>query len=772
MTPTRLFDGIGFYFSPVQGEDILSSDIGRMIMPNEGIIYPIPSLDQVTIILIPMSLPYISDGMIPLDPDFTWEDPDTLDAKREWTPELLVRYFEDTVREGVRSEGRKVVLGHGWVKSCLRSGRMLGKGDDWGGWRIIGSYDLFDTFSQLTNQSDHLSQAGTQSYPITLAQPVQPYLINHASTSNLFTSNPPAHSMPHSISATPHQLLSHSVLGHGTIHKNSEGTPLSTRGGTACRPQQPRTIRSNTDYQRLPPRHAVRTPPPPRPRFPGWQPSDTGSLRSIDTGNHQPHQSYSLFFKRAQNLSRTPVSIATANNASTSAQISTPSHASPGHHQPQSSRFHPYCPSILQNGDQQGQPQLVSPRDRAEQSMESPRSAPAPPQKMAITKAWSIVPSERSHPTYIPPSPISPAPPHGQGKYPDISNGPRSNGLRIVSPSPTILTSLSQPLWWDMGTSRTIGVPSGAKETRNESTVVGKTPITPLFEAKSGAVAETPVKPLFIDTSGSPLKIFVESNVHPRYEREVRVCLIHLIYGKTVRRAAENGAIWRHSRTGGIAVTLQWLEDCLEKGELVNTARYRVRVVDYAKDLSAERPEWGERAVDVVGTLSAKQVVKSSQSSSISHITLSDPSKSPETSKPVDTTASSLPIISNTSFPTCPPMSAYDPLAWQVEKIAQKIYEKGEIEGLRSVTTRGGDQAIDDHWIRLCDSATHGPLVKARVRQLQDQVTKTAPPIHQDELLITTFTSKEDSILTPSITSGRKKDKSADLDSNELGLTS
>ncbi|WWC95072.1 hypothetical protein V866_001924 [Kwoniella sp. B9012] len=143
---SELFDGIGFYVHPIAKENILNSPIGKEVMNHHGIIYPFPSLDQVKIIIIP---PIPSPvNLIPLDPNFVWLDPDTLDEFRGWTPELLVRYFEDTIRNGDVIEGRKVVVGYGWVEKSLRAGRMLEREDNWAGWRVRGSYDIWNN---LTN---------------------------------------------------------------------------------------------------------------------------------------------------------------------------------------------------------------------------------------------------------------------------------------------------------------------------------------------------------------------------------------------------------------------------------------------------------------------------------------------------------------------------------------------------------------------------------------------------------------------------------------------
>nr|XP_019001236.1 uncharacterized protein I203_05941 [Kwoniella mangroviensis CBS 8507]OCF64697.1 hypothetical protein I203_05941 [Kwoniella mangroviensis CBS 8507] len=165
---SNLFDGLGFYVHPIVEEHIINSPIGKAITSRQSIIYPLPSLDQVQIIVIPL-MPFsgpMSKGLKPLDPNFVWLDPDTLNDTRSWTPELLVRYFEDTIRKGEVIEGRKVVVGYGWVEKCLKAGRVLGSEDDWDGWRVRPAFHV------VRHSRPYLQQTYTSESQPPVLQPI------------------------------------------------------------------------------------------------------------------------------------------------------------------------------------------------------------------------------------------------------------------------------------------------------------------------------------------------------------------------------------------------------------------------------------------------------------------------------------------------------------------------------------------------------------------------------------------------------------------------
>ncbi|WWC92008.1 uncharacterized protein L201_006962 [Kwoniella dendrophila CBS 6074] len=173
-----LFQDIGFYVhhsSDSSGEPSHKSFLDVIIESYGGSIYPIPSKLEVQIILIdlPESQPRCQNYLIPLDNNSIWMDPEKLDQEEGWTPELLIRYFEDTIRDSVRIKGRKVVLGYEWIKTCLKVQKVLGQEDDWGGWRVRGTYDpLFPQHQDVipTHQSyniDHNAPSFPQFTPNT-----------------------------------------------------------------------------------------------------------------------------------------------------------------------------------------------------------------------------------------------------------------------------------------------------------------------------------------------------------------------------------------------------------------------------------------------------------------------------------------------------------------------------------------------------------------------------------------------------------------------------
>ncbi|WVQ94983.1 hypothetical protein IAU59_002075 [Kwoniella sp. CBS 9459] len=180
-----LFRGLGFHVHEDKSNGIAPDEaaefVRKSIQRNGGSISPIPSLDMVSIIIIPKITTYTIQprpsppssssytsrplgagtsgdayGMpapapapapalvhyAPLSNEFAWGDPAFYDAKQTWTPDLLIRYFEETVRDGQVIQRRKVVVKRDWIGACFRAGRVLGDADDWGGLRIRGTYDL------------------------------------------------------------------------------------------------------------------------------------------------------------------------------------------------------------------------------------------------------------------------------------------------------------------------------------------------------------------------------------------------------------------------------------------------------------------------------------------------------------------------------------------------------------------------------------------------------------------------------------------------------
>ncbi|OCF44554.1 hypothetical protein I317_01627 [Kwoniella heveanensis CBS 569] len=185
-----IFRGLCFYVYQGQHEGAGGDDrveiLIKSIHSHGGNLSRSPSPDHVNIIIIPKIPTYLYQRTVQsssststlgetlgrfaaLSNDFAWGDPDAYDAKGKWTPELLIRYFEETVREGRAMKRRKVVVTREWVGACFRAGRVLRDGDDWGGFRIRGTYDIPPLANQpngstnctpdpLGEQEPHVSQ--------------------------------------------------------------------------------------------------------------------------------------------------------------------------------------------------------------------------------------------------------------------------------------------------------------------------------------------------------------------------------------------------------------------------------------------------------------------------------------------------------------------------------------------------------------------------------------------------------------------------------------
>ncbi|WWC72300.1 uncharacterized protein I206_106262 [Kwoniella pini CBS 10737] len=167
-----LFDGLGFYFLG-SGSDSITIKINEIILSNGGSIYNKPSHPNVNLILISSNQNFlpIKNFYMPLDPNSVWIDPNTIDERDEWTFELLIRYFEDTIRNGELCQGEKVVLDARWIEDCQKAEMLLGENFDWGGYRIRGSYDSwyedYDTWNpfQQAPKSSTRSPIQWSAYP-------------------------------------------------------------------------------------------------------------------------------------------------------------------------------------------------------------------------------------------------------------------------------------------------------------------------------------------------------------------------------------------------------------------------------------------------------------------------------------------------------------------------------------------------------------------------------------------------------------------------------
>ncbi|WWD03843.1 hypothetical protein V865_001899 [Kwoniella europaea PYCC6329] len=730
---SELFDGIGFYVHPMAKENILNSPIGKEIMDHHGIIYPIPSLDQVQIIIIPFITSAVN--VIPLDPNFVWLDPDTLDQIRGWTPELLVRYFEDTIRNGEVIQGRKVVVGYGWVEKSLRAGRVMEMGDDWGGRRVRGSYDIWNDsttsshyhHSQIVpNPSDPSIRTIPLSYNI--SQPYSDYNFTNDSVISSVPHRPPPTSNDSNGNLHASKLVifpqslpsSHSHPVHypsAYIHPGSEASsnrPNRFDGHTSYHPIQFSHL-SNTTFENVP--H-------PEPY-----------LQQRCTSESHPSVHRPVLSRVLPSGAKVPITELIASETTRDYATHHPNVKEYPQSQP---RYHPrerYQPYPIPSG--------VSPTHGDSRSHQTLLTLDKPlhPRKR-VAKTPIIVPSQKiTQAGYVPPTPISPVT-WNRTSYPPLSRHLpiQSNNLtsaiqrqnRVKSSTsnailqPTSMVGLSKPTWWDMSTSRTINIPSTPTKwqmamnqrgnvKRREANISGTVTSVnthtqaqrkisekenemvkrrkhsldthavlatqPLRgEKSSGTTCQAQTRAIFIDSHGKPMKMYLAPNIHPSYQEKIKteggqICSrLHAsiaIFYRTATESsplmpksiAENEAGWNCGKKGQVTVTLDWLNFVWRKGNCKK-----------------------------------KKVVPVTTDGQVTIHSSNKPNPTPSRHAELDATPrlkTKSTLTLSSSFPSCPSLTAYDPISWHVEKIARRLDRNGKPGG--SVTLPGSDTNTYDY---------------------------------------------------------------------------
>ncbi|WVW86476.1 hypothetical protein I302_108524 [Kwoniella bestiolae CBS 10118] len=167
MANTSLFEGIIFYIQSTykngikphtQNANDPSGDLIRLVLLHGGTISPSPINPKVSHIILTCPPPHPKDiilnikrgGCILTSAGKGYTD-EWLD-ENGWATFRLVQQFGGMVVPSLSSgaegktgwseewDGRKVVLQKGWVKDCLEEGRVWGREDNWGGWRVRGRY--------------------------------------------------------------------------------------------------------------------------------------------------------------------------------------------------------------------------------------------------------------------------------------------------------------------------------------------------------------------------------------------------------------------------------------------------------------------------------------------------------------------------------------------------------------------------------------------------------------------------------------------------------
>ncbi|OCF77502.1 hypothetical protein I204_01490 [Kwoniella mangroviensis CBS 8886] len=685
---SNLFDGLGFYVHPIVEEHIINSPIGKAITSRQSIIYPLPSLDQVQIIVIPL-MPFsgpMSKGLIPLDPNFVWLDPDTLNDTRSWTPELLVRYFEDTIRKGEVIEGRKVVVGYGWVEKCLKAGRVLGSEDDWDGWRVRPAFHV------VRHSRPYLQQTYTSESQPPVLQPI----LSRALPSG---TNIPILELIASETAKDY------TTRQSNLKKYSESQP----------PYYPKER---------------------------YHPYPTPSGASLTNERARPLQPLLTLDK-------------------------------PLHH-----------------------------RKRG-------------------NKTPIIVPSQKII----------------KARY-SVRTG---SNLQLQMPilQPTSMVGLSKPTWWDMSRSRTINIPNtptqwqmamnqnGKVERREANSSGTVTSVDTHTQAqtkileKENEMSERPkhlldtravlatqplqgekcqaqTKFIFIDSHGKPMKMYLAPNIHPVYQEKIKtkggqLCTrLHASIAIFYRTAtdpsplmptsiAENEAGWNCGKKGQVTVTLDWLKVCLEKGKLIDTKGYQIVFQKSTRNEGySAYTTLSSKKRKVVPFTAHSQVTVPSSRKPITDF--SSQAESAATSRMKSTSI----LSQSSSFPSCPSLTEYDSISWQVEKIARRLYQNGRTGRLATLSDpdangSGKDVGTNDYLKR------YESIIQDRVMELADQYeragatvqnnkTKNVPISMSAPVLIPSISSSDSSSIRKSRTEVQMKPGIANmqdhaLDSGELQVT-
>ncbi|WRT69937.1 uncharacterized protein IL334_006928 [Kwoniella shivajii] len=597
-----IFDGVGFYVLPVYGgEEIHHNELGSLLKSQGGTLCPIPSDDSVNTIILPINHPNPRHGYtLPLNPDCRWEDPSTLDHNNLWSAELLVRYFEETVRDGEVCERRKVVVSSEWVYACLSERRYLGEEGNWGGWRIKGSYDIwskpdiggirvesipfqYDYKTSYHHQQSvqpcqhrqsqfaqdmqvqeynklniHPSQSRSVTLPLSLPSSVQHSLTESTGLRSPRTAyqNLPAHERVNGISASERPGRHHQYTL--PLHQRLSPYPTSQQQN-GQRHQQHNALVMNTlvtpHNQQVPPR-------------------DVPSLQNMSSSHQQPlnHESHSMSWKY-QNISSGSQPV---NNLRPTGERIPSTHALPS---PLPTQINHLPPSYIQRtmlSFLKAPPphRLISPH--SQNGVNNICDTPSPPSPGQTIRF--------AHPTTREP----------QSSVRNTNSPIRSNAS--VDQSQSFAAPLRSAT---EATSHFATAPNQSQQASIHQSLIIPQPLLSNAEGKSWSSCKPLERsdkiqgPMFLDTSGHPLKLCIYSDVDKPLRdfiqkkggqicnrKDASIIVLHRnkqdsqpFRPKSQREFNRNITSFER---GQMIVIDQWLRDCMEQSRLTDTRLYRV----------------------------------------------------------------------------------------------------------------------------------------------------------------------------------------------------
>ncbi|OCF61482.1 hypothetical protein L486_01130 [Kwoniella mangroviensis CBS 10435] len=393
--------------------------------------------------------------------------------------------------------------------------------------------------------------------------------------------------------------------------------------------------------------------------------------------------------------------------------------------------------------------------------------------------------------------------------------------------------------WWDMSRSRTINIPNtptqwqmamnqNGKVERSEANSSGTVTSvdthtqaqTKILEKENemserpkhlldtravlatqplqGEKCQAQTKFIFIDSHGKPMKMYLAPNIHPVYQEKIKtkggqLCTrLHAsiaIFYRTAtdpsplmpKSIAENEAGWNCGKKGQVTVTLDWLKVCLEKGKLIDTKGYQIVFQKSTRNEGySAYTTLSSKKRKVVPFTAHSQVTVPSSRKPITDF--SSQAESAATSRMKSTSI----LSQSSSFPSCPSLTEYDSISWQVEKIARRLYQNGRTGRLATLSDpdangSGKDVGTNDYLKR------YESIIQDRVMELADQYeragatvqnnkTKNVPISMSAPVLIPSISSSDSSSIRKSRTEVQMRPGIANmqdhaLDSGELQVT-
>ncbi|KAK6909203.1 hypothetical protein I203_103220 [Kwoniella mangroviensis CBS 8507] len=163
----NLFEGMTIYIHPRENET--SHEVRRRLNLMDKIKYHggslsvKPNASYVTTVLIHLPQTYPRHTVLLID------RPREIPNIGEWTRDELVQHLakvSTTEDSPVYQYGRKRVLRIDWAEECLRDGRLRGENESWGGWEVRATYDpklvndhsSYQTLSADYGFNEYLSQ--------------------------------------------------------------------------------------------------------------------------------------------------------------------------------------------------------------------------------------------------------------------------------------------------------------------------------------------------------------------------------------------------------------------------------------------------------------------------------------------------------------------------------------------------------------------------------------------------------------------------------------